>query len=391
MIVLVDDPDRENEGDITIAAEKVTPEIINFMIKHARGLVCLALDGETVDKLKLHQMVDENHSRFGTAFTVSIEARTGVSTGISPADRARTIEAAVNADAKPDDIVSPGHIFPLRAREGGVLVRAGQTEGSVDLCRLAGLKSAAVICEVIGDDGEMMRVPQLMEFCEAHGIRIATISDLIEYRRKTERLVSRVEHIKLPTDFGIFDLFLYKSSVDPNLHLALTMGGIGTPDWQAKSEGPAPLVRVHSECLTGDVFGSLRCDCGAQLQTAMGMIAEEGAGVILYMRQEGRGIGLEGKLHAYRLQEQGYDTVEANLRLGYKADQRDYGIGAQILVDLGLTRMRLITNNPRKLVGLSSYGLSIEDRIPIEIPPSGYNFRYLSTKKEKLGHIFNIL
>ncbi len=391
MIVLVDDPDRENEGDLTLAAEKVTPEAINFMIRYGRGLVCLAMDGELVDRLNLPMMVETNRSRFGTAFTVSIEAREGVTTGISAYDRAHTIRTAIADDAGPDDLVTPGHVFPLRAREGGVLVRAGQTEGSVDLCRLAGLKPAAVICEIINDDGTMARLPQLAAFCREHGLKICTIADLIEYRRRTEKLVERIEHVKLPTDLGLFDLYLYKTAVEPGIHLALTMGGIGTEDWSPSDDEAAPLVRVHSECLTGDVFGSLRCDCGSQLKLAMRMIADEGRGVLLYMRQEGRGIGLENKIHAYRLQEEGLDTVEANVKLGFKPDQRDYGLGAQILVDLGIREMRLITNNPRKLVGLGSYGLKIVERVPIEIPPCDHNLRYLKTKKEKLGHLIRIL
>jgi len=391
MVVLVDDPDRENEGDLTLAAEKVTPEAINFMIRYGRGLVCLAMDGELVDRLNLPMMVETNRSRFGTAFTVSIEAREGVTTGISAYDRAHTIRTAIADDAGPDDLVTPGHVFPLRAREGGVLVRAGQTEGSVDLCRLAGLKPAAVICEIIDDDGTMARLPRLAAFCREHDLKICTIADLIEYRRRTEKLVERIEHVKLPTDLGLFDLYLYRTTVEPGIHLALTMGGIGTEDWSPSDDETAPLVRVHSECLTGDVFGSLRCDCGSQLKLAMRMIADEGRGVLLYMRQEGRGIGLENKIHAYRLQEEGLDTVEANVKLGFKPDQRDYGLGAQILVDLGIREMRLITNNPRKLVGLGSYGLKIVERVPIEIPPCDHNLRYLKTKKEKLGHLIRIL
>ncbi|RKY21034.1 MAG: bifunctional 3,4-dihydroxy-2-butanone-4-phosphate synthase/GTP cyclohydrolase II [Planctomycetota bacterium] len=391
MVVLVDDPDRENEGDLTLAAEKVTPEAINFMIRYGRGLVCLAMDGELVDRLNLPMMVETNRSRFGTAFTVSIEAREGVTTGISAYDRAHTIRTAIADDAGPDDLVTPGHVFPLRAREGGVLVRAGQTEGSVDLCRLAGLKPAAVICEIIDDDGTMARLPRLAAFCREHDLKICTIADLIEYRRRTEKLVERIEHVKLPTDLGLFDLYLYRTTVEPGIHLALTMGGIGTEDWSPSDDETAPLVRVHSECLTGDVFGSLRCDCGSQLKLAMRMIADEGRGVLLYMRQEGRGIGLENKIHAYRLQEEGLDTVEANVKLGFKPDQRNYGLGAQILVDLGIREMRLITNNPRKLVGLGSYGLKIVERVPIEIPPCDHNLRYLKTKKEKLGHLIRIL
>ncbi len=390
MVVLVDDPDRENEGDLTLAADRVTPEAINFMIRFGRGLVCLALEGKIVDKLQLPLMVSNNRSRFGTAFTVSIEAREGVSTGISAHDRSHTIKTAISPNVKPEDVVTPGHIFPLRAKDGGVLVRAGQTEGSVDLCRLAGLTPASVICEIINDDGSMSRVPQLMKFCAEHNLRICTIADLIEYRRRHEKLVHLVEHVKLPTDYGLFDLFLYGSDVDEGVHLALTMGGI-KPGGVLPVDGPAPLVRVHSECLTGDVLGSLRCDCGSQLHNSMARIASEGSGVLLYMRQEGRGIGLIGKIHAYRLQEEGYDTVEANVRLGFKPDQRDYGIGAQILSDLGITRMRLMTNNPRKLIGLESYNLIIEERVPIEIEPGDYNLRYLRTKKEKLGHKLHIL
>ncbi len=391
MFVLVDDPDRENEGDICCAAEKATPEIINFMIREGRGLVCLAMESALVDRLELPMMTCNNRSRFGTAFTVSIEAKRGVTTGISAFDRAHTIRAAIDPASGPEDIVTPGHVFPLRARDGGVLVRAGQTEGSVDLCRLAGLTPAGVICEIIDDDGNMSRVPALKDFCRKHNIKMCTIADLIAWRHANERLVKREEQVKLPTEFGLFDLFVYSSSVDPNNHLALTMGGIGTEEYALRESDPAPLVRVHSECLTGDVFGSQRCDCGPQLHAAMKKVAEEGRGCILYMRQEGRGIGLVNKLHAYRLQEQGLDTVEANLRLGFKADQRDYGIGAQILADLGLTRMRLLTNNPRKLVGLRSYGLVIDERVSLEVEPCSFNLRYLATKKEKLGHQLNIL
>ncbi len=383
MVILVDDEDRENEGDLMIAAEKVTPEAINFMAKYGRGLVCLAMTGEKIDALGLPLMVDNNTSQFHTGFTVSIEARIGVTTGISAADRAITTLTAIADNAKPNDLVRPGHVFPLRARRGGVIVRAGQTEGSVDLSRLAGLKPAGVICEIMDDDGSMSRMPSLEKFSEKHGIGICTIADLIEYRMRTESFVSAATETVIPTAFaGEFKVVVYENEVDDLLHIAMVKGTID-PDKPV-------LVRVHSECLTGDIFGSLRCDCGDQLHKAMEMIDKEGVGVLLYIRQEGRGIGLVNKLKAYALQDQGLDTVEANNKLGFKSDLRNYGIGAQILVDLGVRKMRLLTNNPKKMIGLEGYKLSIVEQVPIETTPNEFNRSYLECKKLKMGHLLNI-
>jgi 3,4-dihydroxy 2-butanone 4-phosphate synthase/GTP cyclohydrolase II len=379
MIILVDDEGRENEGDLTIAAEKVTPEAINFMAKYGRGLICLALEPEIVEKLELDQMVRRNRSPFQTAFTVSVEAAQGVTTGISAADRAHTILTAVADDAKPEDLVQPGHVFPLRARRGGVLFRTGQTEGSVDLARLAGLKPAAVICEIMKDDGCMARLPDLKIFAEEHGLKIATVADIISYRMRMESFVHKAAETILPTPFGEWKAMAFVNDIDDYEHLALVKGDID-------SEKDV-MVRVHSGCLTGDVFGSYRCDCGEQLETAMAMIQKEGLGVILYLQQEGRGIGLANKLKAYALQDQGFDTVEANEELGFAADLRDYGVGAQILVSIGVKKMRLLTNNPKKIIGLEGYGLQVTGRVPIECIPRAENIRYLSTKCHKLGHL----
>ena len=386
MVILVDDQDRENEGDLCMAAEKVTPEAINFMAKHGRGLICLSLTEPRLEQLRLSMMVPdyENKSGFGTAFTVSIEAREGVTTGISAADRATTIRTAIADDARPGDLVRPGHVFPLRAREGGVLRRAGQTEGSVDLARLAGLKPAGVICEIMNDDGTMARLPDLIRFGKSHGIKVCTIADLIQYRLRHEKLVRRAASAELPTPAGEFVAHVYENGIDHVDHVALVKGEID-PDSDV-------LVRVHSECLTGDAFGSQRCDCGEQLQAALKLIDEEGCGVLLYMRQEGRGIGLKNKIMAYGLQDQeGLDTVQANERLGFPPDMRDYGVGAQILGDLGVHRMRLITNNPGKRAGIEGYGLTIVDRVPLEIQPNEKNLEYLRTKKEKLGHVLHLM
>lgn len=380
MVILVDDEDRENEGDLTMAAEKITPQAINFMAKYGRGLICLSLTPERVEELRLPMMTEHNTAHFGTAFTVSIEAKRGVTTGISAHDRAKTILTAIDPKSKPDDLVRPGHIFPLRAQPGGVLKRAGQTEGSVDLARLAGLYPAGVICEIMNDDGTMARVPDLMRFAQKYNLKIVTIKDLIRYRMRNESLVTRLAVTKISTRYGgEFTVIPFSNLIDDAVHIAFVKGDIKPTD--------EVLVRVHSQCLTGDVFGSKRCDCGEQLHKAMRMIGKEGKGVLLYMRQEGRGIGLANKLKAYELQDNGLDTVEANERLGFKPDLRDYGIGAQILVNLGVRKMRLMTNNPRKIVGLEGYGLSVVKRIPIEVRPHEENFKYLKTKKKKLGHI----
>jgi 3,4-dihydroxy 2-butanone 4-phosphate synthase/GTP cyclohydrolase II len=381
MVVVCDAEDRENEGDLTLAAQFATPEAINFMAKEARGLICLALEPGRCDELGLDLMAAKNESPFQTAFTVSIEAREGVTTGISAHDRARTIQVAIDPRSQPRDLVQPGHIFPLKAKEGGVLERAGQTEAAVDLARLAGLTSAGVICEVMNDDGTMARVPDLTEYCQRHGLKMVTVADLIAYRRKIDKLVQREVEVQLPTAYGDFRGVAYRSLVDGKHHIALVKGDVDGHD--------DVLVRVHSECLTGDVFHSLRCDCGQQLESALRQIDEEGSGVLLYLQQEGRGIGLLNKLHAYKLQEEGLDTVDANLKLGLPADLRDYGIGAQILVDLGLTSIRLLTNNPKKIVGLEGYGLQVTDQVPIQHEPNEHNVDYLRTKKEKLGHLLH--
>jgi 3,4-dihydroxy 2-butanone 4-phosphate synthase / GTP cyclohydrolase II len=378
VIIVCDDEDRENEGDLTVAAEKVTPGVINFMAKHGRGLICMPMTGERLDELEIPLMVNQNTARLGTAFCVTIEAKHSTSTGISAGDRAATVQAAIDPRSKPGDLARPGHMFPLRAQSGGVLVRAGQTEAAVDLARIAGLYPAGVICEIMNDDGSMARVAQLTKFAKRHQLLMITIADLIKYRMHTESMVRQVARAKLPTVHGEFQIHAFENKLDTQTHVALVYGDIG--------DGKDIIVRVHSQCLTGDVLHSIRCDCGAQLDAALARIAQEGRGVLLYLNQEGRGIGLANKIRAYELQDQGFDTVEANERLGFKADQRDYGIGVQILRDLGVRAMRLLSNNPRKLVGVEGYGLSVSEWIPLEIPASDSTRRYLKTKKDKMGH-----
>jgi 3,4-dihydroxy 2-butanone 4-phosphate synthase / GTP cyclohydrolase II len=377
-VVVVDAADRENEGDLTIAAQFATPEAVNFMTKEARGLICLCMSEDRCDELGLRQMTDRNETPYGTAFTVSVEAREGVTTGISAPDRSRTIQVAIDPDARPDDLVQPGHVFPLRARDGGVLVRAGQTEAAVDLARLAGLNPAGVVCEIMNEDGTMARVPDLIPYCERHGLKLVTVADLIEYRRRHERMVDLVTTVSMPTAFGDFTAVAFREKLTGKHHVALVKGDV---------EGAENvLVRVHSECLTGDVFHSLRCDCGEQLEQALRQIAAEERGVLLYMAQEGRGIGLLNKLRAYELQENGRDTVEANLELGFQPDMRDYGIGNQILAELGLTTIRILTNNPKKITGIEGFGLTVVEQVPIETEPTAHNARYLAAKRDKLGH-----
>ena len=378
MVIVVDDADRENEGDLIMAAEHATPEAVNFMAKHGRGLICAPTTAERLQQLGIERMVSNNRETFKTDFQVSVDAARGITTGISAADRARTIQVMADPTAVLDDLVQPGHVFPLRAKPGGVLQRAGHTEAAVDLVKLAGCRSIGVICEIMSDDGSMARLPELVDFAKKHGLKICTIEALIKYRRTREKLVERMEVVKLPSEYGDFDLYLYRSKLDGQHHLALVKGHVA-----GKKN---VLVRVHSECLTGDVFGSKRCDCGPQLRQAMRQVAEEGRGAIVYMRQEGRGIGLASKLKAYKLQEQGYDTVEANRKLGYPMDLREYGLGAQILCDLGLKTIRLLTNNPKKVVGLEGYGLEIVEQVPIRVKPNPHNAKYLRVKREKLGH-----
>jgi len=378
MVVVVDDPGRENEGDLTIAAQFATPEAINFMATHARGLICLCLTEERADEMGLRPMTEHNEAPLGTAFTVSVEAREGVTTGISAADRSRTIQVAIHPDSTPKDLVQPGHVFPLRAKPGGVLERIGQTEAAVDLARLAGLTPAGVVCEIMNDDGTMARVGDLVPYCERHGLKMVTVADLVEYRRRHEKLVERGAAVRLPTDFGEFQAVAFREKLTGKTHVALVKGDVDGAE--------NVLVRVHSECLTGDVFHSLRCDCGEQLEHALAQIEVEGSGVLLYMAQEGRGIGLLNKLRAYELQEQGLDTVEANVELGFPADAREYGIGNQILSDLGLTTIRILTNNPKKLTGIDGFGLTVVEQVPIEVVPRAENRAYLATKRAKLGH-----
>jgi len=378
LVIVTDDADRENEGDLVMAAEKATPETVNFMTKYGRGLICVPVSNERAEQLGLQRMVAQNREMYRTDFTVSVDAARDVTTGISAHDRAATIRTIANPESKPDDLVQPGHVFPLRAKDGGVLRRAGHTEAAVDLARLAGLQPAGVLCEVLHDDGTMARLPELMEFCKKHGLRICTIQSLIAHRRLKEKLIEREQVVKLPTDYGDFDLHLYRSTLDGAHHLALVKGTI--------SQTEPTLVRVHSECLTGDVFGSRRCDCGNQLHAALRQIADEGNGVLVYMRQEGRGIGLAGKIHAYKLQEEGLDTVEANLKLGFGSDLRDYGLGAQILFDLGVRQFRFLTNNPKKVVGLEGYGIQMVEQVPIRSKANPHNAKYLETKRVKMGH-----
>ena len=387
-VVLVDDPARENEGDLCFAAQFATPDLIALMMRECCGMICLALDDETCDRLQLPPMVAQNQSRHGTAFTVTIGAARGTTTGISASDRARTVQAASAPDARPEDLTRPGHVLPLRARDGGVLVRAGHTEAVVDLCRLAGLRPAGVICEVTKPDGEMARLPELVEFCQRHGFKLGCIADLVEYRRRRERLIERVAVARLPTPHGDFDCHTYHSLVDGRTHMALTVGiaRVGDNGRFPPVDEPV-LVRVHSQCLTGDAFGSLRCDCGPQLQLAMQRVQAEGRGIVLYISQEGRGIGLANKLKAYQLQDGGMDTVEANVHLGFRADEREFGTGAQILHDLGARRLKVLTNNPKKLAGLQGYGLEVVAQVPLVVVPNEHNQRYLETKRDKLGHL----